>query len=560
METEASEGCNLDVIEAQRNGKRGGWITFPFISGSTLGLGLAISGAGSNLIVYLIREYNVKSIDAAQISNIINGSMSLAPVAGAIVSDAYFGCYPVVAFSSAASFLSLVLFTLTAALPSLRPSPCSAFGSCESPSPGQFAALYGAVFLMAIATGGTRFTTATMGANQFDRPQERDIFFNWYFIFLYGSSILGATVIVYVQDTVSWALGFGLSTVGSAVGVVVLLLGGRYYKLPAAQGSPFVGLARVVVAAVRKSYIDMTSPEKLNYYTGAVEISSLSTRGAPSQSFSILNRAAVITDGDTHPDGTVARPWHLCSTQEVSDLKSLLRILPLWSSSIFLSISIGIQGSLTVLQALTVDRHLGPHFILPAGSLIVSSSSAVVLSLFLLDRLLIPLYHALTRHTPTPLQRIGVGHVLNAASMVASALVERRRESIARSSPHVTGAVVPMSVLWLVMTLAVSGVGEAFQFPGQVAFYYQEFPESLRSTATGMIALIVSLGFYLSTAVIGLVRRVTTWLPDDINQSKLENVYWMLVVVGGINFGYYLLCSKLYKYRTATDKVQTAAD
>lgn len=69
------------------------------------GIALAISGVGSNIIVYLIKEYNVKSVDSAQISNIINGCTSLAPLAGAIISDAYFGCFPVVAFSTTASML-----------------------------------------------------------------------------------------------------------------------------------------------------------------------------------------------------------------------------------------------------------------------------------------------------------------------------------------------------------------------------------------------------------------------------------------------------------------------
>jgi peptide/histidine transporter 3/4 len=66
---------------------------------------MAMSATSSNLIVYLIREYNVKSIDAAQISNVVRGCMQLAPVLGALLSDAYFGCYPVVAAGVAISLL-----------------------------------------------------------------------------------------------------------------------------------------------------------------------------------------------------------------------------------------------------------------------------------------------------------------------------------------------------------------------------------------------------------------------------------------------------------------------
>jgi len=45
---------------------------------------------------------------------------------------------------------------------------------------------------------------------------------------------------------------------------------------------------------------------------------------------SFLNRAALIPDGDTiSPDGSVARPWRVCTVQQVEDFKTVSRILPL---------------------------------------------------------------------------------------------------------------------------------------------------------------------------------------------------------------------------------------
>jgi len=35
-----------------------------------------------------------------------------------------------------------------------------------------------------------------------------------------------------------------------------------------------------------------------------------------------------------------------------------------------------------------------------------------------------------------------------------------------------------------------------------------------------------------------------------VNEEKMENVFWMLAVVGAVNFGYYLLCAMLYKYQS----------
>nr|CAB3465601.1 unnamed protein product [Digitaria exilis] len=251
--------------------RKGGWITFPFLGVAMMGLGVATSGALSNMVVYLIKEYNVPSVDAAQISNIISGCLSLAPVAGAIVADAFFGCYPVVAVSMAFSVLSLVMFTLTAILPGLRPAPCqqlSSGGHCEPASAGQMAVLYTGVFLMCVSAAGSRFNQATMGADQFDAAADRDVLFNWFFIFFYASSVLGSTVIVYIQDTVSWTLGFGVSMAASVVGLAAMLLGARYYRRPAVRGSPFTGLARVVVAAVRKRKVSVVTSGEVKFYHG----------------------------------------------------------------------------------------------------------------------------------------------------------------------------------------------------------------------------------------------------------------------------------------------------
>jgi hypothetical protein len=92
-------------------------------------------------------------------------------------------------------------------------------------------------------------------------------------------------------------------------------------------------------------------------------------------------------------------------------------------------------------------------------------------------------------------------------------------------------------------------VGEALHFPGNMAFYYQEFPKTLRSTATAMAPQLIALGFYLSTVFVDVVRRVTPWLPGNINNGRLDNVYWAVATVTTVNFGYFLVWVSLYKTR-----------
>ncbi|KAI3461492.1 hypothetical protein Pfo_018155 [Paulownia fortunei] len=519
--------------------RRGGWTTTPFIIATVAGLTLAAGAWQGNLIVYLIQEFNVKSINAAQINNVVCGCANFFPVIGAIVADSFLGCFSVIWISSLFSLLGLILLVLTVTIDGLRPPDCETGSSfCATPSGIQYAVLFAALVLVSIGLGGTRFTLATMGGSQFSKPKHQSTYFNWYFFTLYVSGLISATGIVYVEDNLSWTWGFGIGIASNVLGLAVFL--------------PIHELVRVVVSSARKRKAVISS-ESEDYYYGDDGIKGRMAE-APTNSYRFLNCAALKTEKDILPNGSISRPWKLCTVQQVEDLKTLIKILPLWSTSILLSTPAGIQASLTVLQALTTDRHLGRRFQVPAGSMIVFTmiSTAICLSLF--DHCLWPLWKKVAGRNPTSLQQIGIGHVFNVASMAVSALVESKRRGIP-SSHHLQGhhgagsSIVPMSVMWLVPQMAIVGIGEAFHFPGQVALYYQEFPTSLKSMATAMIALLFAIAYYLSTAVIDFVRRVAGWLPDNINEGRLDNVYWVLVVLGVLNFGYYLVCSWLYEYK-----------
>ncbi|KAK4440788.1 protein NRT1/ PTR FAMILY 2.6 [Sesamum alatum] len=527
--------------------RRGGWITFPFIIGTMAGLTLAAGGWISNLIVYLIQEFNIKSISAAKVYNVVNGSITMFPIIGAIVADSFVGCFSVIWFSSLISLLGTLLLVLTAAISHLRPPSCeNGSNACRYPSHLQFAVLYLGLALASLGSAGTRFTIAPMGADQFNNPKSQGIFFNWYIFTMYTATVVSSTAIVYVEDNVGWAWGFGLCAVANVLGLAVFLSGSRFYRLVKPKGSPFRSLARVVVGAIIKRRMVLSDKTEDYYHDFNQHAKS------PTRFFRFLNRAALrCTEGDANQDGPVTNPWKQCTVQQVEDLKSLIKIFPLWSTGLFLCTPLAIQLSLATLQALSMDRRLGPRFHVPAGSMSVFILISTSLSIFLIDRLLFPLWEKLTHRPPKLLQRIGIGHGLTIVSMAVSAVVESKRLKIARPGNlnNETNAVVPMSALWLVPQLAIAGIGEAFHFPGQVALYYQEFPESLKSTSTAAVAMFIGIAFYISNPIIDLIQRATGWLPDDINHGRLDNVYWFCCILGGLNFGYYLVCASLYKYQ-----------
>nr|TKS17751.1 hypothetical protein D5086_0000011220 [Populus alba] len=82
---------------------------------------------------------------------------------------------------------------------------------------------------------------------------------------------------------------------------------------------------------------------------------------------------------------------------------------------------------------------------------------------------------------------------------------------------------------------------------------------SPRSTSTAMISLLIGIGYYLSKAIIDSVRRSTGWLPDNINDGRLDYVFWLLTAIAFLNFGYYLLCTKLFKYQNTENHENEAS-
>ncbi|EOA23844.1 hypothetical protein CARUB_v10017062mg, partial [Capsella rubella] len=491
-----------------------------------------------NLIVFLIEEFNIKSIAAAQISNIVNGCTSMLPVVAAVVADSFFGNIPVVSVSAFISLLGICLLTLITSFDYLRPKPCET-GSilCQSPSTIQLGFLYAALALVTTGTAGTRVTLASVGANQYEKPKDKGSFFNWYFLTLNAGAVISATAIVYTQDNASWKLGFGLCAAANLISFFVFFSGKRYYKHDKPMKSPFTSLIRVVVAATLRRKAVISSKEE-DYHQNELIEETKNSALMPSKSFRFLNRAALKAQGDLKPSGGS----FLCSVQEVEDFKAVLRLIPLWLAIILVSTSIGVQASLMVLQGLVTDRGIGPHFKVPAGSLQVITIISACIVIIINNWLVFPMYQKLTHKPLTPLQKVGIGQVFTILSMAISAVVEAKRLKT-------VGNEHPMSVLWLFPPLVIVGIGEAFQLPANIELFYGEFPESLRNTATSLTSLVIGISFYVSTALIDVIQRNTAWLPDDINHGRVDNVYWVLVIGGVLNLGYFLVCSWVYQYR-----------
>ncbi|KAH9614953.1 hypothetical protein KSS87_021981 [Heliosperma pusillum] len=457
------------------------------------------------------------------------------------------------------------MFTLLVTLKSMRPPPCALNSTtCIPPTISQYTFLYIALTLASLGLGGTRFILGTMGADQFDKPQYQASFFNWFIFSLYVGWIIAYTLLIYIQTTISWALSFAIALAANLLAAILFVAGSRMYRKFPPQGSPFISIARVFVAAFRNAKNKKSVLDGEDCYLHETEESKLAY-GAPSNSLRFLNKAAMIKCNDDNHEvqGSSSKSWTQCTVEEVEDVKKLIKIMPLWTSSILLSGAIGVILSFTVLMALVMDRRVGTsNMKIPAGTFTVITLIVTAITSSMFDGFIYPAYKKLTGRNLTFLQCIGVGHISNILASIGFALVERRRLELVRAQHLMDqpNAVAPLSALWMAFPLVILGVGEGSFFSPEIAFYYQEFPKSLRSTSTAMVSLHIAAGYYLSSAFIDIVGRTSSWLPNDLNHGRVDYAAWVLAVVAFVNFGYFLVCAKFYKYNNHSSPGENVID
>uniref|UniRef100_J3NFC2 Nitrate transporter n=2 Tax=Oryza brachyantha TaxID=4533 RepID=J3NFC2_ORYBR len=516
-----------------------GWKSMPYVIGNETFEKLGTIGTTANLVVYLTTVYHLRSVHAATLLNFFSGTTNLAPVLGAFLSDTFLGRYTTIAAASIASFLGMLLLTLTAAIPSLHPPPCTSASACQPPTHSQLAALLASFAFLVIGAAGIRPCNLAFGADQFDPSTDsgrRGIasFFNWYYFTFTVAMMLSATIIIYLQSNVSWALGLAVPAALMALSCALFFLGTRLYVRVRPEGSPFTSFARVLLAAVRNRRAPApASPDDL---FDPPHQSNLVAKIAYTDQFRCLDKAALVT---TPPTATP------CTVQQVEEVKCLARVIPVWSAAIVYFIVITHLGTYVVFQALQMDRRLGRSgFEVPAGSMVVFNMMALTVWIPVYDRVVVPALRRLTGREGgiTQLQRIGVGLVMSVATMLVAAAVEQRRRRVGAA----------MSFFWLVPQQVVAGMSEAFAAIGQTELYYKQFPENMRSVAGALFFLGIAVASYASGFMVAAVHRTTGWLAQDLDDGRLDLFYLMVAAIAAVNVGYFFICARWYRFKNTS--------
>ncbi|XP_074273948.1 protein NRT1/ PTR FAMILY 6.2 [Silene latifolia] len=538
--------------------KTGGWVPAALILGIEMCERLSTMGIAVNLVTYLIGTMHLPSSTSANVVTDFMGTSFLLCLLGGFLADAFLGRFKTIAIFAVVQLLGTGMLALSTKLPEFRPPPCDMNKSetCQKASDFQMGILYLALYLIALGTGGLKSSVSGFGSDQFDEKDEKEkaqmtAFFSRFFFFISLGTLMAVTVLVWVQDEVGRSWAYGICSVSMGIAIAIFLGGTKKYRYKKSAGSPVVHILQVIACAIRKAKLQMPYDVSMLY-----EDCPDSSRIQHTDQFGCLDKAAIVTEDDFERNGSdgsmTANPWKLCSVTRIEEVKMMAGLLPVWATTIIFWTTYAQMITFSVEQASTMERSLG-SFKIPAGSLTVFFVAAILLSLAVYDRLIVPLWKS-WKGKPgfTNLQRISIGLVMSIFGMAVAALAERKRLSVAESVGRNTQN-LPISVYYLIPQFFLVGAGEAFIYTGQLDFFITQSPKSMKTMSTGLFLTTLSLGFFLSSFLVSIVTSITAskdsqgWLADNINYGRLDCFYALLALLSLVNFAVFMVCAIWYK-------------
>ncbi|KAK8543114.1 hypothetical protein V6N13_136350 [Hibiscus sabdariffa] len=537
--------------------RTGGWVPAALSLGIEICERLSTMGIAVNLVTYLGGTMHLPSATSANVVTDFMGTSFLLCLLGGFLADSYLGRYRTIAIFASVQMLGTCLLAVSTKLPQLRPPPCHAaeVTQCQRASSFQMGIMYLSLYLIALGTGGLKSSVSGFGTDQFDEKDEMEkaqmtYFFSRFFFVISTGTLMAVTVLVYIQDKVGRSWGYGICSASMFVALVVFFLGTKRYRYKKCSGSPVVHISQVVSAAFRKKKAKLPSDISLLY-----EDLPEASRIRHTNQFRFLDKASVVTEDDYGHNGAfMVNPWKLCPVTRVEEVKKMIRLLPIWATTILFWTTYAQMITFSVEQATTMERTIG-NFQIPAGSLTVFFVGAILISLAVYDRFIIPLWKKFKGKPGfTNLQLIAIGLFLSAMGMAAAAIVEVKRLSIAKEHSETT--TLPITVFYLVPQFFLVGAGEGFIYTGQLDFFITQSPKGMKTMSTGLFLTTLSLGFFFSSLLVSVVKAATGsggkqgWLAENINKGRLDCFYGLLAALCFINFGLYLLSAAWFRRKT----------
>ncbi|XP_044465250.1 protein NRT1/ PTR FAMILY 5.8 isoform X2 [Mangifera indica] len=505
----------------------------------------AFKGVASNLVTYLTDVVKMSNSSAAKTVNRWCGFTFIMPLLVAPLADSYWDRYSTILAFSFIYVIGLVALTSTAFT--------SSWSRSNSTSSSSF--LFWSLCLISLGQGGYNPSLQAFGADQLDNGDEelpsskddqnsgmKSLFFKWWYFGVCSGSLLGVTVMSYIQDTFGWVLGFAIPTVAMVTSMVFLSFGGRIYANKSEehiQGNPFLNIIQAIKAAASKvmgskSALAIEKPD-------GVELQLQEKPLCPQN----LGSNEDLVDLENPTNGN-----HL-----LRNAKEVIRLLPVWIMLLMFAVIFQQPATFFTKQGMTMERNIGSNFKIPPATLQSAITFSIILLTPLYDTVLIPITQTIIRNEKgiNVMQRMGVGMFLSIIAMAIAAVVETKRLQLSKQMGK------PLSIFWLLPQYILLGISDIFTVVGMQEFFYNEVPVRMRTTAFALYTSVFGVGSFMSALLISVIEVLSSsrgghsWFSDDMKEARLDKFYWVLALASALSLMLYVIFCKFYRTGRGSD-------
>ncbi|XP_015879736.3 protein NRT1/ PTR FAMILY 4.6 [Ziziphus jujuba] len=559
-------------------GHHGGMLAASFVLAVEILENLAFLANASNLVLYLSKFMHYSPSSSAIMVTNFMGTAFLLALLGGFLADAFFTTYFIYLISASIEFTGLLILTIQAQKPELRPSTnCSLVSNnknspnCQEVNGWKEVMLFAGLYLVALGVGGIKGSLPPHGAEQFDETtshgrKQRSTFFNYFVFCLSCGALIAVTFVVWVEDNKGWQWGFGISTATILISIPLFLLGSPIYRTKIPTGSPITTIFKVIAASIYNACKYRNSSNAIMNMNNNMNTRDCESQNSNStQNMSNSNDQTFKTIDKTLTNKPEEHQRLHCTEKQIQDAKTVLKILPIFMSTIMLNCCLAQLSTFSVQQASTMNTKIG-SFKVPPASLPVFPVLFVMILAPVYNHVVVPFARKVTKTEMgiSHLQRIGTGLVMSIGAMAVAAMVEMKRKRVAVESGLVdSGEPLPITFLWVALQYLFLGSADLFTLAGMMEFFFTEAPLSMRSLATALSWTSLAMGYYLSSVLVSIVNGVTgaysrtPWLfGRNLNHYHLERFYWLMCILSGLNFLHYLCWATRYKYKGSTTRSQ----
>ncbi|RZC88752.1 hypothetical protein C5167_031126 [Papaver somniferum] len=535
----------------------------------------AFKGVASNLVTYLTEVLKMSNSAAAKTVNSWAGISFLLPLLGAFLADSYLDRYFTILASSVLYVAGLVALTSTALVWEWIAKSSHDHEKTNS-SPWSSFPLFLSLFLIALGQGGYNPCLQAFGADQLElgksetrlkqlptsnNPKDGDadddentyyekmksMFFKWWYFGIVIGSLLGVSLMSYLQDTFGWGIGFAIPSIAMAMSVAPFTCGTRFYTITEEQSKSDRGsTARMIKNLVNSIKGAAQKLMHRNYATLPTNLSEAVELELQQEPLCSQH------SGDQRCNNMANKP-NGAAPDTVEETGSILKLMPIWGMLLVFAIIFQQPATFFTKQGMTMKRNIGNHFMIPPATLQSAINVSIILLMPLYDKLVTPVYRFITGSDKgiNVMQRMGFGMFLSVIAMSIAALVETKRLEISRREPSISP--VPLCIFWLLPQYIILGISDVFTVVGMQEFFYSEVPNKMKTMGMALHLSVFGVGSFLSAILISFIELVTSdkygkhsWFSDDMNEAQLNNYYWLLAFACALSL--FLFASYSHKY------------